>query len=235
MICSGGSVPSGTYSSLVIAGPCSIDSGAVIVQQNVKVLAGADLYAAFAGSPLRVGTNLNVGLGAVLVLGCEPFAFTCFNDDPNNPTMHTNDVVLGVLTAEGALAVLAHHNRLGGVVSSSGGGGFNCTPQPALMGSPAYGTYEDNVIEADVSITGWHSCWLGFFRNTVSSSGNTVDVNYFNNATRDPDGNEVATNTIFGNLRCGGNTPAPQIGDSGGSLNRVTGTTTGQCVGLVGP
>jgi len=231
LICSGGSVPSGTYSSLVIAGPCSIDSGAVIVQQNVKVLAGADLYAAFAGSPLRVGTNLNVGLGAVLVLGCEPFAFTCFNDDPNNPTMHTNDVVIGDLSAGGALAVLAHHNRLGGVQMTGGGGGFNCIGRSALFGSPAYGTYEDNVIATGVSITDWTSCWLGFFRNTVSSSG----VNYNNNATRDPDGNEVATNTIFGDLNCSGNTPAPQIGDSGGSLNRVTGTTTGQCVGLVGP
>jgi hypothetical protein len=46
------------------------------------------------------------------------------------------------------------------------------------------------------------------------------------------DGNEVVTNTIHGNLNCEGNDPAPQVGDSEGSPNHVTGVKTGQCVGL---
>jgi hypothetical protein len=35
-----------------------------------------------------------------------------------------------------------------------------------LFGSPAYATYEDNVIGGNAVIDGWQSCWLGFIRNT---------------------------------------------------------------------
>jgi hypothetical protein len=226
--CQGGSIAPGTYASLVIAGACRLDAGPVTVQGNLTVRAGADLYAAFGGSDLKVGGNLNVHSGAVLVLGCEPFVFTCFNDDPNNPTMSTNDVLGKNLTAEGALAVLVHHNTLSGnVVLSGGGGGVNCDPQPALFGSPAYATYEDDAIGGNVSITGWRSCWLGFFRESVSGN-----VAFNNNVTADPDGNEVATNTISGGLHCSNNSPAPQLGDSGGDLNIVHGRVTGQCIAV---
>ena len=47
----------------------------------------------------------------------------------------------------------------------------------------------------------------------------------------DPDGNEYVTNTIHGSLMRG-NSPAPQVGDSEGSPNVVTGRETGQCAGL---
>jgi hypothetical protein len=223
--CTGGSVAPGTYSFLVIAVPCSVDSGPVTVLNSLTVRPGADLYAAFSGSDLTVGGNLNVQKNAVLVLGCEPDAFPCFND----PNGVTNDMVGKSLTAEGALAVLVHHNTLSGnVVLSGGGGGVNCDPQPALMGSPAYATYEDDAIGGNVSITGWRSCWLGFFRETVSGN-----VEFNNNVTFDPDGNEVATNTINGGLHCQNNNPAPQLGDSGGDLNIVHGRVTGQCLGVV--
>jgi hypothetical protein len=86
------------------------------------------------------------------------------------------------------------------------------------------------VIHGNVSITDWKSCWMGFFRNSSTS------VEYLRNATLDPDGNEMATNTINGGLRCSGNAPAPQIGDSGGSLNVVTGRVGGgQCEDIVQP
>jgi hypothetical protein len=52
------------------------------------------------------------------------------------------------------------------------------------------------------------------------------------NVLEDPDANEYVTNTIHGTLRCEGNSPKPQIGDSGGSPNQVTGPKTGQCEGL---
>jgi len=223
--CTGGSVAPGTYSSLVIAGACSIDSGPVTVLKNLTVQPGADLYAAFSGSDLTVGGNLDVKKGAVLVLGCEPDAFPCFND----PNGVTNDVVGKNLSAQGALAVLVHHNTLNGnVVLSGGGGGVNCDPQPALMGSPAYATYEDNPIAGNVSISGWRSCWSGFFRNSVGGN-----VAYNNNVTFDEDGNEIATNTINGGLHCANNNPAVQFGDSGGDPNIVHGRVTGQCLAVV--
>jgi hypothetical protein len=43
---------------------------------------------------------------------------------------------------------------------------------------------------------------------------------------------EVVTNTIYGDLECSGNSPAPQIGDSGGSPNIVFGLKLGQCASL---
>lgn len=52
------------------------------------------------------------------------------------------------------------------------------------------------------------------------------------NTVVDRDGNEVVTNTIHCDLSCEGNDPAPQVGDSEGSPNHVTGVKTGQCVGL---
>jgi hypothetical protein len=63
-------------------------------------------------------------------------------------------------------------------------------------------------------------------------SGN---VNFHQNVTFDPDANEVVSNVISGKLNCSANSPAPQIGDSGGSLNTVSRGGTGQCVPLVAP
>jgi hypothetical protein len=228
--CTGGSIPAGTYSFLTVAGPCFLDSGSVTVQQNAVVQSGADLYAAFGGSNLKVGNNLDVKSDAVLVLGCEPEAFICFNDpDQNVGTLVTNDSIGGSLTAEQALAVLVHHSAVGhNVVQSGGGGGVNCDPQDALLGSPAYATYEDVSIGGNASITGWRSCWLGFIRNTVGGN-----VSFNNNVTADPDGNEVVTNTIAGNLDCSNNSPAPQVGDSEGAPNAAA-HATGQCKKLVG-
>lgn len=52
------------------------------------------------------------------------------------------------------------------------------------------------------------------------------------NTVMDTDGNEIVTNTIHGDLNCWGNDPPPQVGDSEGSPNHVTGRETGQCLGL---
>ena len=40
------------------------------------------------------------------------------------------------------------------------------------------------------------------------------------------------TNSIHGNLNCSGNAAAPQVGDSGGSPNVVSGRKTGQCMNV---
>jgi hypothetical protein len=229
--CSGGSVPAGTYDSLVIAGACAVDSGPVTVRHNVTVQQGADLYAAFGGSDLMVGGNLDVGKDAVLVFGCEASAFPCLNDDQDNPTMSTANSVGGNLTASDALAVISHNNTYShNVTVTGGGGGVNCDSQDALFGSPAYGTFEDEAIGGNATINGFQSCWLGFFRNQVAHN-----VTFNNNVTADPDGNEVQTDTIGGNLVCNGNSPKPQQGDSEGLPNVVGGKATGQCADLVAP
>jgi hypothetical protein len=233
--CSGGPVAAGTYSSLAIAGVCAVNAGNVRVDGNLNVLPGGVLVAAFSGSDLSIGGNLIVEAGAILVLGCEPRAFPCLND-PNartGGTLFTSDTIGGNLTAEDSLAVLVHHNSIGrNVALTGGGGGVSCNPNPLLSSlagfpAPPFATFEDNRIGGTASITGWRSCWLGFIRDTVSGN-----VNFNDNVTADPDGNEVTTNTIDGNLNCEGDSPNPQIGDSRGSLNTVFGRATGQCSGL---
>ena len=223
--CSGGSIAAGTYQSLTVTGLCSVNAGPVTVTGNVTVAPGGVLLAAFGGSDLNVGGNLTAGSHAILVLGCEQEAFPCFND----PSAATSDHVGGNLAADGALMVLAHHNAIGGnVAQSGGGGGVNCSTFPlGPSGPPAYSTYEDNTIGRNASVTGLRTCWLGFIRNTVARN-----VNFNDNRTFDPDGNEVVTNTVRWNLNCHANSPAPQVGDSGGSPNSVGRKATGQCVRL---
>jgi hypothetical protein len=232
--CSGGSIPAGTYDSLKVTGVCAVDSGNVNVTHDATVEHGGALVAAFGGSDLTVGRDLEVRNNGILVLGCEPEAFICLNDpDQTNGTLATNDSVGHDLRANNALAVLVHNDTIGHDVSVHGGGGGagpNACDSGAVFGGPAYGTFEDSTIGHNASITGFHSCWLGFFRNTVSN-----DVRYNGNKTSDPDGNEVATNAIGGDLSCNGNNPAPQVGDSGGAPNAVSGHVRGQCKKLVGP
>jgi hypothetical protein len=79
----------------------------------------------------------------------------------------------------------------------------------------------------DGSSAGYDGFWNGCIRKNVHGS-----VNVFGNTVTDPDGNEIVTNAIHGNLNCAGNDPAPQVGDSEGLPNEVTGQKTGQCTGL---
>ena len=79
--CAGGSIAPGKYLSLTITGFCTVDQGVVKVWHSVLVEPNAGLIAAFGDGPqLAVGGSLYVERNAVLVLGCEPEAFTCIND-----------------------------------------------------------------------------------------------------------------------------------------------------------
>jgi hypothetical protein len=231
--CAGGSIAPGTYASLKITGVCTVDQGSVKVLHWVSVEENAGLIAAFGNGPqLAVGGNLRVESNAVLVLGCEPEAFACINDpDQSVGTFSSKGTIYGSLNATDALAVIIHNAYIGhNVRLHEGGGGYNCNPQAALFGSPAYATFEDTSVGGNVSISDMKTCWLGFFRTTVAGW-----VRYHENSTFDPDGNEVDTNVVQGNLACSENNPAPQVGDSGGFPNTVFGTATGQCASLASP
>jgi len=233
--CFGGSVAAGIYSNLDIAGSCNVDQGPVTVEKNLTVLPGGTLNAQFgaaAGVPasdVTVGGNVNVRTNGVLVLGCEPVHFICSNDpDQKVGTLSTTNVVGGNLTAEDALAVVVHVTAIGhNVTMSRGGGGVTCNAFLQVLLAPPYGDFEDITVGGNLTISGWQSCWLGAFRDTIMGN-----VNWQGNVTADPDGNEIASNSIARNLNCAENSPNPQIGDSGGSLNMVTGRANGQCVNL---
>jgi hypothetical protein len=229
--CAGGSIDPGIYASIKITGVCTVDAGSITVRHDLVVKSGAVLLAWYGGSDVTVRHDLRVEKNGVLVLGCGLPSSVCF-DDPayNDPGVYPTFAAVGTvghdLKADEALAVIVHHSSVGHDVSQHGGGG-GLTCDPVMLGSPAFSTYEDTTIGGSASISGVRTCWLGFLMNPVGHN-----VRFADNATLDTDGNEIATNTIRGNLRCADNDPAPQLGDSGLGLNVIGNRATGQCAGL---
>jgi len=116
----------------------------------------------------------------------------------------------------------------GGVTPGSGGAPATCITTPpglfATMGNGVFSDYEDNRIGGYLRIAYVQTCWIGVLRNTV-----TGDVTDAHNVFSDPDANEALQNTVGGNIKCKGNSPAVQYGDSLASPNVVTGSASGEC------
>jgi hypothetical protein len=200
------------YTSLTINSDCTVDAGNVIVTGNVTVKSGGLLIADFSGSDLIVKGNVVVQPYAGLILGCNPNSSPCENN--SNGTSH--DSIGGKLTSNGGFVLIIHNTNVKGDVSFTNGG--------AGCSFGDFSTFEDSNFGGNVTINKVVTCWMGFIRNQVVGT-----VTYNNNATADPDGNEIVTNKIGGSLKCMGNNPPPQAGDSGGGPNLVAGTRTGQC------
>jgi hypothetical protein len=206
-----------------------------LVQVGVSVMAGAAVFVGFSvaagasASAYACSGTLSSGTYHKLVV---PAGATC---DGTNATVvvrggisigpgatfvlgfeggGSTGTISGGIVASGASSVEVHFARINGGVSIQGGEGF-------------FSTVEDSVIHGGATINGYRGFWLGFIRNTVSGS-----VTLSNNVMDDPDANEFVTNTIRGNLVCFGNSPAPQVGDSEGLPNVVSGKKVGQCAGL---
>ena len=122
--------------------------------------------------------------------------------------------IRGGIRAKAPASLQVHFAHISGGLRMHGGNG-------------EFSTVEDNVIHGGATINGYSGFWLGFIRNTVHGT-----VRLSNNVMDDPDANEFVTNTIKGNLVCHGNSPAPQIGDSEGQPNVVSGRKVDQCAGL---
>jgi hypothetical protein len=160
----------------------------------------------FSDGGVTVRGGLYVQPGATFVLGSE--------EAPGD-----NGTISGGVHATDPANLQIHFTTINGGVESQGGSG--------PFGGPfdiTWTTIEDNQINGGVSITGYNGFWMGFIRNHVNGA-----VNLSGNVLVDPDGNEYVTNTIHGSLSCFGNSPAPQVGDSEGELNHVTGAKKGQC------
>lgn len=158
--------------------------------------------------PVRINGGLQIGSGATFVLGSEE-------------TTGGTGTINGGVNATNAASVQIHFASINGGLDVRGGSG------PGTEEIPNFNAIEDNRINGRVVIDGYDGFWFGFIRNHVNGS-----VNLNNNVLVDPDGNEYVTNVIHGSLNCSGNSPAPQVGDSEGSPNQVTGNQTGQCAGL---
>jgi hypothetical protein len=157
--------------------------------------------------PVTIRAGLFVESGATFVLGSE-----------DNPV--DTGTISGGVHATDPMNLQIHYTTINGGITSHGGSG--------PFGGPfdvTWTTIEDSMINGSVTIDGYDGFWMGFIRNGVHGS-----VNLNDNVVEDLDGNEYVTNTIHGSLNCTGDSPAPQIGDSGGEPNVVTGRKTGQCV-----
>ncbi len=155
---------------------------------------------------VTVNGNVSVGEGATFVLSAE--------DTPD-----ATSTINGSVQATNPLNLQIHFTTINGRIESHGGSG--------PFGGPfdvTWITIEDSLINGGVTIDGYNGFWMGFIRNHVNG---TVNLN--DNTLVDDDGNEYVTNSINGNLKCSGNSPAPQVGDSGGNPNQVNGRATGQC------
>lgn len=211
--CDNGMVAPGTYGFLTVKGVCSVPSGTVTVHQ-LWIAPNSALLASSDAATFNVVGNATVASGGVFVLGCL-----------ESGCSSTHDSITGNLVANGALAVIFHHNTITGNVSmQGGGGGVNCAPQALLQGSPAFSDFEDNTINGNVLVSGLRSCWFGFIRNHVTGITYLANNQFFLT-----DAMEIVSNTVRGQLICLNNTPPAHVGDSRGSPNMVTGLALGEC------
>jgi hypothetical protein len=250
-VCTGGKIAPGSYGSIIVTGICYMPKGTIRVRGNLTVAPGALLDAVTPGDPpghpvvpatVRIGGNVFVGRGAVLVLGCSP------NISCGSPPGISFDRVGGNLTALGSQAVVIHSATIGGNATVLGGGGgaaggansgacFNTKqfPIPApwsedaalsnpKTGTPQYTDFEDNFIGGNLTVASHQTCWLGSLRNQVRGS-----ITFANDVTSDPDGMEIDNNLMGGNMTCLNNDPAVQYGDSMAAPNLVGGSAFGQC------
>ena len=179
------------------------DSLAPGTYQRVVVPAGA---VCLSEGPIRIQAGLWIGSGATFVLGSEESGWT------------TGTIGGGVHATDPA-SVQIHFATINGGIDIHGGSGPFGPPFDVT-----WNAIEDNVIHGGVVIDGYDGFWFGFIRNHVDGT-----VKLRNNVLEDTDGNEYVTNTIHGSLQCSGNSPAPQVGDSEGLPNVVTGRKSGQC------
>jgi hypothetical protein len=169
---------------------------------KLVVPAGATCDGTEANIDVRGGVQ--VGGGATFILGSEELGAD-------------TGTIRGGIFASAPASLQVHFADVRGGVRMYGGGGNGFF----------FSTVEDSDIRGGATIDGYSAFWLGFIRNTVHGT-----VNLSNNVMDDPDANEYVTNTIFGNLVCHNDSPAPQVGDSQGLPNVVTGQKVDQCAGL---
>ena len=174
-----------------------------------KVVVPEDAVCIISDGPVNIHGGLTVESGATFVFGSE-----------DNPT--DIGTIAGGVTATDPANLQIHFATINGGIYSQGGSG----PDGGPFGI-TWTTIEDSEINGSVTIEGYNGFWMGFVRNEIYGS-----TNLNNNTVEDLDGNEYVTNEIHGNLNCTGDDPAPQVGDSGGEPNDVTGRKTGQCVNV---
>lgn len=226
--CTGGDIPSGTYSSLTVAGNCAVPAGAeVTVTGNVIVASGAVLDAASVPSTITVGRNVTVGPGAMVDLGCTSSHGGCASGpEGDGPYAGQSSVILvkGNITLNAAYGPLNGAEVLGNVTVTGGPAGL---PPWAI---------KDNTIRGNLTVSGLTAEWFGILRNTIGANA-TLSAITMTGGSDVPGSSElnpvfIVSNTIARNLTCNGLTPGISVGFFGTDQNQVGGRSAGQCAGI---
>ncbi len=205
--------------ALLVSLPSAADAASTTTTCNgplapgtyIRVVVPPDAFC-FSDGPITIVGGLDIEARSTFVLGSEM-------------SPGSTGTINGGVRATNPRSVQIHFATVNGRIDIRGGSGPFGPPfcfSPDFC--PTWNAIEDNVINGGVTVDGYNGFWFGFIRNHVNGS---VKLN--NNILADPDGNEYVTNTINGSLSCYGNSPAPQVGDSEGSRNRVNGSVKGQC------
>jgi hypothetical protein len=218
--CTGGDIPSGSYSSLTVTGPCDVADNAVIsVADNVFVAPHAVLDAQSAPSTITIGGNVTAVTGSLLGLGCQPDLTFARHPCTVDATGSSTITVEGSITAVGADTVLINGITVKGNVTLAGGGGENPW------------SVKNNTIRGNLTIVGVTSEFMVVLRNTIGANVTLVGIT---ETDTDPDpAVEIVVNTIGGNLICIGLLPRAAGGFIPGQVNTVGGESIGQCANLV--
>ena len=159
--CTGGVIPSGTYASIIVAGPCSVAADAVIkVTGSVRVLAGAVLDAQSAPATITVGHDVTGAPGSMVGLGCQPPAYTNNSAHPceTQPDGHSTIVVGGNVTLVRAIGVVLNGIQVTCNVTVLGGG------------SEIPWSIKNNTIHGNLTVAGQTEEWIGILFNTIDKN-----------------------------------------------------------------
>ncbi len=222
--CTGGPIPSGTYASILVTGPCAVPAGAVIsVVGNVTVAAGAMLDAQSAPSTITIGRNVTAAPRSMLGLGCQPPAFTgnSAHECVQEPAGHSTIAVGGNITAASASAVLLNGITVKGNVTLAGGGSAEIP-----------WSIKNNSISGNLTVTGQRTDWLGVLFNDIGKNATLANITVTDQHPGAP-GVYIVRNKVARNLVCVGLAPGVSGGFVPGSVNVVGGHAIGQCASLV--
>ncbi len=221
--CTGGEIPSGTYSRMTVTGACQVAAGATIhVLGNVNVARGAVLDAQSAPSTISVKGNVTSARGSTLGLGCQPPSATgnSAHECALDPTGQSTITIRGNITATKAVLVALNGITVKGNVTLKGGGGAN------------YWSVKNNRIGGNLTVTGQTVDWIGVMFNTIGGNATLTHITVHDEHPGAP-GVYVVSNTIRRNLSCWRLVPGVSGGFVPGAVNVVGRHALGQCAELV--
>ena len=159
-VCTGGEIPSGTYSRITVKGVCAVASGATItVKGDIHVKAGAMLDAQSAPSTITVGGSVTSARGAFVGLGCQAPQHT---GNTAHPCASDPDEGQSHITVKGNITLIKPSAALINGVTLR-----NLT----VLGGGSYEipwSIKNNTVRGSVVVAGQKTWWIGILFNKIS-------------------------------------------------------------------